>query len=280
MINLVGPAQRHVQTTEQMPLEQRGSFWRCAGASVAGTSHLKSGSVCQDAIAASAWPTRSDDDVLVMISADGAGAARFSKEAAQLITQQLTIFARRHLLYGGEVHDITREMVSLWLSQTRAMLEIRASRSGTRLSDYASTLSVAIVGQSHAAFFQIGDGAIVIGLQNSPWHYGWVFWPERGEYANTTYFLSDRDFESNLHFEMLKVAVSEISVFTDGLQDLLLSYQTHQVHQPFFRKIFLPLRNRSATEDELNTDLSTFLQSDAINRRTSDDKSLMLASRI
>jgi len=260
--------------------QSSGTLWRCAGASVAGSNHIARGVECQDAIAASAWPTVSRDDVLVMVASDGAGAATYGRTGADVITHQLTIYARRHLLYGGEIHDLTLDTVMQWLVQVRITLDTCSRKTTGRLADYAATLSVAIIGHTHAAFFQIGDGAIVVALESSPWQYGWVFWPDRGEYANTTYFLTDRDFASNLHFEMLKISVAEVSIFTDGLQDLLLSYQTHQVHQPFFRKIFLPLRNKGLLEEELNGELANYLQSQLISTRTNDDTSLMLASRL
>ena len=77
-----------------------------------------------------------------------------------------------------------------------------------------------------------------------------------------------------------KVSVAEVSVFTDGLQDLLLSYQSNQVHQPFFRKIFLPIRDKSVAQDGLNDELERYLASELITSRTGDDKSFILASRL
>src|SRR5947207_12025637 len=45
----------------------------------------------------------------------------------------------------------------------------------------------------------ICDGVIVVSQDGGEW--GWVFWPQRGEYANTTRFLTDEDAVARLEVE-------------------------------------------------------------------------------
>jgi hypothetical protein len=77
-------------------------------------------------------------------------------------------------------------------------------------------------------------------------------------------------------------AVSEIAVFTDGIEPLVLHYATKTVFSPFFENMFPAIRNSQAQgEDQALSDaLASYLGSDAINSRTDDDKTLVLASSI
>ena len=103
-----------------------------------------------------------------------------------------------------------------------------------------------------------------------------VFWPQVGEYANTTWFVTSADFE-----QMLQVrgeAVDEVALFTDGLQMMALHFATRSVHRPFFEPLFAALRGAAQPED-LVVPLRAFLDSPAVNERTDDDKTLVLAVR-
>ena len=70
----------------------------------------------------------------------------------------------------------------------------------------------------YALFFQIGDGCIVFGDKTG---YSTVFWPEQGEYANMTYFVTDDDFLEHIRIDHKVSPPEEIAVFTDGLQNLV-----------------------------------------------------------
>jgi hypothetical protein len=109
----------------------------------------------------------------------------------------------------------------------------------------------------------------------------YVFWPQHGEYANSTNFVTSPVAESALQFEIAPRQIAEIAIFSDGLENLLLHHASKTVHEPFFRKILSPLRSTSKKWDEgaASADLSQFLMSPMICNRTDDDKSLVLAVR-
>jgi hypothetical protein len=67
-------------------------------------------------------------------------------------------------------------------------------------------------------------------------------------------------------------------MFTDGLQRLLLHYETQTPHIPFFEPVFAQLENAECCA-RLNEELRSFLDSRAVNQRTDDDKTLVLAAR-
>jgi len=129
-------------------------------------------------------------------------------------------------------------------------------------------------------FFQIGDGSIVVSDVEQE-SYGHVFWPERGEYENATYFATDRKFAAYLRFESVRRSVVELAMFSDGLQRLALDFQKTMPHEAFFRGVFPPVRKASPENaTRLSEHLSNFLGSARVNQRTDDDKTLVLATRL
>lgn len=111
--------------------------------------------------------------------------------------------------------------------------------------------------------------------------YGHVFWPDRGEYANTTHFVTQDEVLEHLQFESVRREIVEAALLSDGLQSIALNYQQQTAHEPFFKGFFKPLR--AATEGrshELSQSLAVFLSSPRVNEKTDDDKTLVLASRI
>jgi hypothetical protein len=141
--------------------------------------------------------------------------------------------------------------------------------------EFACTLLTAIVSDDGAVFSQIGDGVIVVAEDD---RYQTVFWPQSGEYANTTFFLTGSDFEERLAFRSLGAPVLELALLTDGLQSLALHYASRAVHAPFFDPMFQSLRQAQDPE-ELEGPMKDFLHCKLVNDRTDDDKTLVLATR-
>jgi hypothetical protein len=137
----------------------------------------------------------------------------------------------------------------------------------------------ALVGVEAAVFLQIGDGVIVVNDQAL--HWSWVFWPERGEFANTTFFVTDAAASDHLRFEHRQGSIDEIALLTDGIEPLVLHYASRIVHTPFFDRMFGPVRRSKAVGEDLalSQDLESYLSSPAILERTDDDKTLVLATR-
>ena len=87
---------------------------------------------------------------------------------------------------------------------------------------------------------------------------------------------------AHLESAILTDPVTEIALLTDGLQRLALHYQTRQAHEPFFRPLFQRLREHPepGCPAALATALERLLAGPAINQRTHDDKTLILATRL
>jgi hypothetical protein len=181
---------------------------------------------------------------------------------------------------GGRVEDIRRPLVARWISGVVYRLSLRAEADGYQCQDYACTLLGAIVGEHATAFVQIGDGAMVVPRRaGDGWEY--VFWPQHGEFANTTNFVTSDNALEALDFELTAGPLNEIAIFTDGLENLVLHNAGKAVHAPFFDSMFRSVRQSTASGRDvaLCRDLEKYLATPVIAERTSDDKTLILASR-
>ncbi len=239
-------------------------MWKLVYGSVTGTSHAHSGQPCQDYCAGGVAGS-----TLFAACADGAGSAELShlgsKAAVELFMQNAASLESA----------LTREQIESWVDAARARVLEMAAANDTTPRQLACTLLAAIVGENWAAFVQIGDGAIVF---DGPEGYELAFWPDTGEYANTTRFLTEDDYRANLRIEIIERRVTELAVFTDGLQMLALNFGQSKVHDRFFAPLFRTVKN-GPDEGTLRDSLLEFMGSKRVNDRTDDDKTLLLATR-
>ena len=84
-----------------------------------------------------------------------------------------------------------------FLGSLESLLTEEARENHAATGDYACTLLGVIASPTHTVCFQIGDGAIVIPA-SEPETYDWVFWPQHGEYANTTNFVTQANAQNVL----------------------------------------------------------------------------------
>lgn len=247
--------------------------WRIVGASVAGTSHAANSTPCQDAHCV----TVIGDEWLILTVADGAGSAAYGGDGAALACEQAVTEIASALETDIDNSLLADGAVAAVLSAVRARIFREAESLDRDVRSYACTFLAAVVGEGVASFFQCGDGAIVVSSNGGQ---GVVFWPHEGEYANMTHFLTDDAWLQNVQICHATAACNEIAMFSDGLQRLALSFENQIPFRPFFTPMFQRLR--SCPNEEyvvLGEKLRGFLQSSAVNVRTDDDKTLVLAAR-
>lgn len=254
--------------------------WRLAIGSASGTSHRATGAPCQDS-AAHRFVETPDGTVLIAVVCDGAGSAAHAEIGASLAAQTFVDAAERYFASNGLLADVNRERAADWVKIIAQRLEDEANSAESAARDYACTLVAAVVGVNHAAFIQIGDGAIVVSHgPEDGWSY--VFWPQHGEFANTTNFIVSPTAGEAMDFELALRSVREIALFSDGIENLVLHRATKSVHESFFAAMFPPVRNSQAAgfDSELSAGLTKYLNSPVICDRTDDDKTLILATRV
>lgn len=258
-----------------MSAEESCEVWRVAAASAVGTSHLAEGVTCQDAFACELFL---GGRALCAAVSDGAGSAAMSGVGAEIASATFVSLAGEHLARFGGLDGLTREVVDLWIGKIQTLIEMEAARAGKDVREYACTLLGVIAHEGRLATFQIGDGAIVVGDEGC-WRF--VYWPQHGEYANQTFFVTELDAWESLQFDLTEMAFDEIGIFSDGLERLLLHHEVRAVHGPFFESMMPSIRNATTNglHDRLSQSLRAYLTSKAINSRTDDDTSLVLATR-
>jgi serine/threonine protein phosphatase PrpC len=250
-------------------------MWKIIQASTIGTSHIKSGCLCQDSCYADTHRTANKKDFFIAVVSDGAGSAKEGGKGAELACKTAISCISKDL--EKEFTDFTEETIVSWVTAIREILSEKATEDRLDIRDFACTLLGAIIGSDYSLFFQIGDGAIVLSVNDIQ---GVVFWPEAGEYANMTYFITDQDALSHLHIHMSNMPFEEIALFSDGIQRLALSFAQQCPHPPFFDPMFSVLRKQSLELCHvLDGQLKQFLNSPAVNERTDDDKTLILATK-
>lgn len=253
-----------------------GVAWRWIAASVKGTSHLTSNTECQDSYTCGEVNSDGGPILLAFVS-DGAGSAKRSAAGSRLLCDLMLSEAEQYFREKGQVDQLNARVIANWIELFRSEIILQADGEGLTDRDFACTLLGAIVGPTSSAFFQVGDGAIVYALKEGT-GYTLAFWPERGEYENTTFFVTQSSFFDQLQFTAVDGPMAEIAIFSDGLQRLALNYQTRSAHQPFFKGMFPGVKSAPpANLPQLNEQLTQFLDSPKINERTDDDKTLLLA---
>ena len=248
--------------------------WKVAASSVTGSSHANRGENGQDFCRAGSFRI-ADSEYFIGVVADGAGSTTDGGRGAEIACDFLHASFLDILRKDGDIAKITDDTIRHRVAAARDTIAHEAGEKGKGLRDFACTLLGVVAGSGRALFFQIGDGAIVIHAEGT---YQTVFWPEQGEYANTTFFLSDETFQDNLSIRQLDASPDEIALFTDGLQNLALSFAQKQAHAGFFQPLFTALRNDPASGfSDFAGQLERFLLRDDVSARSDDDKTLVLA---
>lgn len=120
----------------------------------------------------------------------------------------------------------------------------------------------------------IGDGGIVGLGENGPFI---VSCPEKGDYANVTFFVTDKDAAQNTEIIRNTCHVRSFALFTDGLENSLIQVSELRT-APAMAQILTWLDDAAAPNevtDALNTALNeVFIQ------QTTDDCTLALLSGV
>jgi hypothetical protein len=156
---------------------------------------------------------------------------------------------------------------------------LAAERRSVRRQAFASTLVMLVIVDDALLVVHVGDGAIVARHLDKGWQT--LSWPENGEYASTTYFVTD-DPSPRVRIARFPAEYDAYALFSDGIEDLALNQQAMIPHEPFFRTMIGPLDGLATPGKSvlLSAALATFLSSPRVCDRTDDDKSLILASAV
>jgi Protein phosphatase 2C len=247
--------------------------WRVVGASVAGESHLRNGLPCQDYQSSLVLPS-GDGQALLVALADGAGSAEFSDLGArQAVEAALQVLENSLKTQDSRGLDFESCMRSAFESAQQALFELAAGDE-IPVRSLATTLTCIAAVDGFFIAGQLGDGSVVV--QTGEDELVAVTHPQRGEYANETYFLVQEDALEHLQVQVLHYPIRGLAVLSDGLMRLALQMPANLPHAPFFKPLFAFAASVSDPEAATGQ-LASFLSSERVSARTDDDKSLVLA---
>ncbi|MGY3487957.1 hypothetical protein ACVW1C_005840 [Bradyrhizobium sp. USDA 4011] len=254
------------------------SDWQWVSASAIGTSHLRVNRGCDDS-GACMLVAGKNESALVAVCSDGAGSAQRSSVGSRIIVRAFCRSVSSYFNGGGTLAGLSREIASDWLDDMRGRIEVTSTSAELTPRDFAATLVGCVVGERTAKILHVGDGAVVYRATNSEdWLVG--SWPSHGEYASTTYFVTD-DPEPSFQLTEIEGSVSEFAVFTDGIEHLVLNFSTRGAFPPFFNQMFSGFKSEGSRKNrKLSRHLYNYLNSPSVCDRTDDDKTLLLARRI
>src|SRR5262249_31567272 len=159
-------------------------------------SHRRTSQPCQDHCRAEQVRVGLET-ILVIACADGAGSAELSDVGAKLACDRLFEIAYEQLSADLTLLAPRHNTLLGWYQRVHDALVAESVARGVSVRQLACTLLTAIVGEGYVAYAQVGDGSIIFLHKGQ---YESVFWPQTGEYANTTNFITQPDFERWFEF--------------------------------------------------------------------------------
>lgn len=228
--------------------------WAYAYAFRAGEDH----EACDDAVVCETL-----GDYIIAAVSDGAGSAEKAHKGASLACQ--TFIQMAVPIFNGT------------LQPTCLISEVQSQIPEGEAEAHSCTLVGAVAGPEGAMFVQIGDGAAVYRCADE---YKVAIWPEETEFLNHTFFITMADAEQHLHTLRIDEPLTELALFTDGLQHLVLDLKTKAPHHPFFHSTFQRLGETPEHDKRASWWLEQTLGSDPVTKRTDDDTSIVIARRI
>lgn len=249
--------------------------WRWHGAAVAGSSHARNATPCQDAFAHAQLPSGE----LIIGVADGAGSALQAATGAQLLVEAAVAATAASLAkYRPRSRRAWQVVIKAAFATARTAVLAHAIDNGQPTRDYAATLVLLILHEEGAACGLVGDCAAVI--LDKRGELVSLCAPQRGEYANSTNFVIQPNGLDQLTVTCWEQEIRNAALFSDGLATLAMNIRENQPFRPFFEPLFAFLATSDNDEDKATTALAAFLNSARVNARTHDDKTLVLVQRL
>ncbi len=196
-------------------------MWKITQASVQGRGHVKKNIPCQDKTFSIC-----QNNVNVIVLADGAGSASLSHIGADGVTKNIGIYLCNNfdILFNQIDANNVRDALFKEIDDTIASLSKTYQCEPT---DLASTLLAVAVKDESYLNIHLGDG--VIGFYNGK-DIKVASNPENGEFANTTCFTTSSNAKN--HLRLFKGNLKDITgflMFSDGPEPILYKYSSQEI---------------------------------------------------
>jgi hypothetical protein len=246
--------------------------WHVTAGAATGSSHIASGTPCQDAFAHART-----GEVLVACVCDGAGSAshshigssRFARAVVDALAGRAEAIG--DALLDAEPSDLA-EAVRLAISAERTALRAVADQEGLELNAFAATLVCAIVGPSGGWFLHVGDGIGAAELVDGT---PVLSLPENGEYANETYFVTGDAWSEHLRMTQVPSAIRVLALMSDGAAPFVMAKNNSGLFRAFMGPVEKFLAANS--EEAGSAGIHATLDDPRTHSITADDKTLLVA---
>jgi hypothetical protein len=279
--------------------------WKAIARSAIGTNHQKQQMPCQDY-----GDYKILNNAIIGAVADGAGCAKYADIGAELAVKTVLetfteqdIFTITESYCSGSSVSETRNQPKLRMADQNGngsvvinqpqflcgqevsqlftktvkkvvtALEEKATSDGYSVDDLACTLLIVVATPLGITAMQIGDGFITVRYQQEEPQL--LFPPDKGEYINETTFVTSANALKTMQVVVQTGHPEFICASTDGLERLAIRMSDWTPFVPFFQPLEEYLRETDNSEQEEEY-LMSFLNSDRLNARTDDDKTLLL----
>lgn len=254
--------------------------WRAIAYSATGRLHQQQQRPCQDYS-----QYRLLESMVIGAIADGAGSARYAEVGAKLAVETSLNFLATPIdnsksaaiaLQGKPTPtlDRARTLFTQVVQQVLIALTAQAKIVECRLADLASTLLVFVATPEWTMALQIGDGFLVVGTPATQ-QYQLLFQPQKGEFINQTTFVTAADVLEQMQVCVCPGLQPFVCAASDGLETVAIRLRDWLPYPPFFQPLADCLQTLTGP-GEAETYLQTFLESERLNARTLDDKTLLL----
>lgn len=260
--------------------------WQLTGAAITGLAHWQKHLPCQDAVRWSQQPRP------VLVLADGAGSAAVSELGAQALTQGMLRFiasledevsAWLDQEHSPEALDALQARWRLrLLRHAQGLLHDLAEQHRRSVRDVRATLHLAVLGQKHCFWWQVGDGAIVVqepavapGAPTSSLRVLGSIEQAKGEFANQTCFVDAASLDDVQCGHLASHRTLGWALMSDGGAEKLVAHDASRVAARLGQWL-----ERTAQRKLSPQDLAVAYHDAAMWQRTTlDDRAIVLAGR-
>ena len=225
--------------------------------------------------------------ILLGAVADGAGSAKYSDIGSKIAVKTALSFLesyfeqlienkklfpeqpRRNIPTIAQAQNLYNDLLNDVLKATNQEAEKR----NCQYQNLASTLIVFFATPNCMSAMQIGDGFITVRPIDSDFQL--LFTPDKGEYINETTFTTSTDAFEQMQVKVLETRCNFICASTDGLEKVAINLRNWQPFPPFFNPLEEYMKETPEPEKD-DRYIIDFLNSERLNARTNDDKTLLL----
>jgi hypothetical protein len=240
--------------------------WKVNAVSVCGSDHEKVGGSCQD----THYFRILKKELLICAVADGAGSALYGDVGAKIASETSV----KNILYKAEKITDWQELLIDSFKTAIHAIEEKSEKLNISLREFATTLILVMASPNFVISAQIGDGAVII--NESEDNLVALTRTKISEYINETDFIVLPNALDTIQIESWQGFPKNLAIISDGLQMLSLKMPEGIPYAPFFMPLFRFMSNTKSKNAE--EQLESFLRSDRIRERATDDLTLFLAT--